>query len=88
MALARMFELLEFQHTAARRRLPNVRGNIGKMGKVSTHSRPKAAARRCVKLWAKSEVSTHSRPKAAAPLVERLQSAREVSTHSRPKAAA
>ena len=58
---------VEFQHTAARRRLPIVRGHCMRNGFVSTHSRPKAAASH----WAsrpstKSIVSTHSRPKAAA----------------------
>ena len=34
-----------FQHTAARRRLPTTFGDVFVLGVVSTHSRPKAAAK-------------------------------------------
>ena len=54
-----------FQHTAARRRLePD--GWTGAVAEVSTHSRPKAAAKFLKVGHAPTAVSTHSRPKAAA----------------------
>ena len=56
---------------------------------VSTHSRPKAAARLRVVFGAVADVSTHSRPKAAARrALAASADACRVSTHSRPKAAA
>ena len=63
--IGRASEAIQFQHTAARRRLGNSPpcGQHGKM--VSTHSRPKAAG--CsgwLTVW-RGRVSTHSRPKAA-----------------------
>ena len=55
-----------FQHTAARRRLPaHAIDDVGDV-KVSTHSRPKAAARKAPRCVGLLQVSTHSRPKAAA----------------------
>ena len=57
-------------------------------GKVSTHSRPKAAGRSHWHYFAEAFVSTHSRPKATG--LEAAQIVAEwlhVSTHSRPKAA-
>ena len=58
--------LVEFQHTAARRRLQTEIDSFYRQEKVSTHSRAKAAA--ADKFWADvaAFVSTHSRPKAAA----------------------
>ena len=60
--------LAQFQHTAARRRLPCLYALSNTPYAVSTHSRTKAAAgakaRRSTPLW----VSTHSRTKAAACL--------------------
>ena len=57
--------------------------------KVSTHSRPKAAANIPIILLCQlNRVSTHSRPKAAARRYIMPCVPRTVSTHSRPKAAA
>ena len=56
--------------------------------KVSTHSRPKAAARGAGCKIIFEEVSTHSRPKAAANGCTVRTIYGTVSTHSRPKAAA
>ena len=56
--------------------------------RVSTHSRPKAAAFDVVVDFSLKDVSTHSRPKAAAIQGGRLHGRADVSTHSRPKAAA
>ena len=58
------FQIL-FQLTAARRRLGIINRSRQKSPCVSTHSRPKAAGRRCCSFPAPSVVSTHSRPKAA-----------------------
>ena len=58
--------VLEFQHTAARRRLRVDYESFILALEVSTHSRAEAAAqRRCVECMAK-RVSTHSRAEAAA----------------------
>ena len=54
-----------FQHTAARRRLGGNPKQGGKEGKVSTHSRPKAAGAISMSNSGIDFVSTHSRPKAA-----------------------
>ena len=78
-----------FQHTAARRRLPDRRNRPARYARVSTHSRPKAAAGDDGGLGADDVgVSTHSRPKAAAFAHYVRRALGEVSTHSRPKAAA
>ena len=55
-----------FQHTAARRRLPDYQTEGDQTTYVSTHSRPKAAAAFKGDSSLNGEVSTHSRPKAAA----------------------
>ena len=55
-----------FQHTAARRRLPPEKQKALAVVRVSTHSRPKAAAGLDCLLTLTYRVSTHSRPKAAA----------------------
>ena len=55
-----------FQHTAARRRLPAIFLASLVLRAVSTHSRPKAAARGFFTTSDRKTVSTHSRPKAAA----------------------
>ena len=55
-----------FQHTAARRRLPVALSDVYGKLKVSTHSRPKAAAHEPLQRRQYEDVSTHSRPKAAA----------------------
>ena len=63
--LVRRFLLSGFQHTAARRRLGfNAHAYCFSIT-VSTHSRPKAAGPRRIRLHPKQLVSTHSRPKAA-----------------------
>ena len=54
-----------FQHTAARRRLAQVKGRASRKICVSTHSRPKAAGRLIDVHLRGLIVSTHSRPKAA-----------------------
>ena len=77
-----------FQHTAARRRLLPIALNRCDDSKVSTHSRPKAAADGNLPRDILAIVSTHSRPKAAADLRLVGQVKTNVSTHSRPKAAA
>ena len=57
----------QFQHTAARRRLPYKPKTVIVPDVVSTHSRPKAAALDVVNVISNLlGVSTHSRPKAAA----------------------
>ena len=53
-----------FQHTAARRRL-QTNDETGNGNRVSTHSRPKAAALQYARRNRRGNVSTHSRPKAA-----------------------
>ena len=55
-----------FQHTAARRRLPMLATGLTAQARVSTHSRPKAAAPFFCEFSLLLKVSTHSRPKAAA----------------------
>ena len=55
--------------------------------RVSTHSRPKAAAEQKTDFDIYENVSTHSRPKAAAERFLKRAEALLVSTHSRPKAA-
>ena len=54
-----------FQHTAARRRLGQIRHFLHGLHHVSTHSRPKAAGLLIVQTLLRYSVSTHSRPKAA-----------------------
>ena len=56
---------VQFQHTAARRRLAALHKPAPVVGRVSTHSRPKAAGRGSLPVSQGSAVSTHSRPKAA-----------------------
>ena len=58
--------MTKFQHTAARRRLPDGFGGYNTLTQVSTHSRPKAAATMTEAEQKAAIVSTHSRPKAAA----------------------
>ena len=60
------FMPLQFQHTAARRRLLSALNWRERYFLVSTHSRPKAAAHNYFPELITSPVSTHSRPKAAA----------------------
>ena len=78
----------EFQHTAARRRLPESMLRHVRFENVSTHSRPKAAAITLLRNHRSVYVSTHSRPKAAAFMPPKDPIKLCVSTHSRPKAAA
>ena len=78
---------IEFQHTAARRRLAAVLFGFEIKVDVSTHSRPKAAGNLKAGIWEIPIVSTHSRPKAAGPNNRRDGRFLLVSTHSRPKAA-
>ena len=77
-----------FQHTAARRRLLKLAGEMSQARNVSTHSRPKAAAIIGYATLGGRLVSTHSRPKAAAQVIKKYRNHYDVSTHSRPKAAA
>ena len=56
---------LQFQHTAARRRLVQSSAQNRNEVDVSTHSRPKAAGAGTGNTLTALEVSTHSRPKAA-----------------------
>ena len=56
---------MQFQHTAARRRLIQTVLQMGLREFVSTHSRPKAAEPSLRKNIFLMGVSTHSRPKAA-----------------------
>ena len=67
----------KFQHTAARRRLPSMRVKFGKRFLVSTHSRPKAAAKFPYYFDEVKAVSTHSRPKAAATRLAMAEIRRE-----------
>ena len=60
-----------FQHTTARRRLPQARKKLKQNGIVSTHNRPKAAAVYYAPNMEEVAVSTHNRPKAAASLNEK-----------------
>ena len=78
-----------FQHTAARRRLrPRVLGGIGH-GLVSTHSRPKAAARPApCRRPARSRFNTQPPEGGCMTMSEWEELISAVSTHSRPKAAA
>ena len=64
-AVVRVVAHLLFQLTAARRRLVDRYAVCAHAGRVSTHSRPKAAGRCLSHLPAIPAVSTHSRPKAA-----------------------
>ena len=82
-----MYAFIEFQHTAARRRLGEAIRDLTPILSVSTHSRPKAAGFSNRYAAATSSVSTHSRPKAAGVCNSRRLSFYAVSTHSRPKAA-
>ena len=77
-----------FQHTAARRRLRIY--DLKQQGHkiVSTHSRPKAAAKNKFEVNANGVVSTHSHPKVAADNLRADYPEVAVSTHSHPKAAA
>ncbi len=81
--------LLEFQHTAARRRLPRFWLSSKLRSSVSTHSRAEAAAAPEYRDQNHPyDVSTHSRAEAAALI--RLLDCQHlmVSTHSRAEAAA
>ena len=61
-----------FQHTAARRRLPSICIRAWTNSIVSTHSRPKVAAKHGITSQIKTHVSTHSHPKVAAESRESL----------------
>ena len=78
----------EFQHTAARRRLPQHVVYDKHLSGVSTHSRAKAAANFPIMVAYCYLVSTHSRAKAAAFGDDEVVFILGVSTHSRAKAAA
>ena len=78
----------QFQHTAARRRLPGLGATRTIEGSVSTHSRTKAAASIYPFTGSANRVSTHSRTKAAALKNRPKAVYYDVSTHSRTKAAA
>ena len=78
---------MQFQHTAARRRLGVYEKGKQLGDKVSTHSRPKAAGKVYMDISKIKPVSTHSRPKAAGFVQPKFPFLLPVSTHSRPKAA-
>ena len=65
-----MNDKVEFQHTAARRRLGQYRRVQRVCFRVSTHSRPKAAGTMDGYAACEGDVSTHSRPKAAGRYLE------------------
>ena len=80
--------LLQFQHTAARRRLRNALAremNISLFQHTAARRRLPWSLISTFLFWS---VSTHSRPKAAAGQDIAALKAAVVSTHSRPKAAA
>ena len=84
------FIQMKFQHIAARRRLGGFGGNVGAAGRVSTHSRPKAAGgcRSAFQVASFMEEFQHTaarRRLVFPPDCQIYQSG--VSTHSRPKAA-
>ncbi len=67
---------VEFQHTAARRRLELEDLVLSMEFQVSTHSRPKAAGNASQWRFDRAFVSTHSRPKAAGPVASSFISTR------------
>ena len=77
-----------FQHTAARRRLQNLKAKRMKKILVSTHSRAEAAAVWDGTKYTADSVSTHSRAEAAAIGQGVFLHNTQVSTHSRAEAAA
>ena len=78
----------EFQHTAARRRLPEPAPTVNLLRLVSTHSRPKAAAKEG-QITLEALMFQHTAARRRLPVVKFLLGfASRVSTHSRPKAAA
>ena len=79
---------MQFQHTAARRRLLKYNPAIIKMFDVSTHSRPKAAALIYIKLNQSTKFQHTAARRRLRRGLRRLRPHRPVSTHSRPKAAA
>ena len=80
---------LKFQHTAARRRLRQLIAQYQHKRKVSTHSRPKAAATSYA-VTHRRQRSFNTQPPEGGCAVQRWRNftATFVSTHSRPKAAA
>ena len=75
-----------FQHTAARRRLPDRLHRLRYSHSFNTQ--PPEGGWKCLKgLLIRGWVSTHSRPKAAVLVLNPQTGATDVSTHSRPKAA-
>ena len=80
------FHSIQFQHTAARRRLLFAQP-ISFSSIVSTHSRSKATVFQSIKAFSVPNiVSTHSRPKATVLFIIISSKFKYVSTHSRPKA--
>ena len=78
----------KFQHTAARRRLLYSSYLFAKYSAVSTHSRPKAAAK-CSGLLTGCKLSFNTQPPEGGCITaQKDEIKRLVSTHSRPKAAA
>ena len=71
-----------FQHTAARRRLPLLTPGGAQMLVVSTHSRPKAAAKGGALQPLAGAVSTHSRPKAAASVTRGMMKCLRMFQHT------
>ena len=77
-----------FQHTAARRRLPNHRLKTDRAGIVSTHSRPKAAASVFLEPTFFLISFNTQPPEGGCIIGAKWEEINFVSTHSRPKAAA
>ena len=80
--------LLKFQHTAARRRLHLDLHLIEPDKHVSTHSRPKAAAKACHHLAVKQRFQHTAARRRLRRHIFKHTIETMVSTHSRPKAAA
>ena len=78
----------EFQHTAARRRLPHCGPADAADADGFNTQPPEGGCLKPEEIQQRYTVSTHSRPKAAAFLRDVYDLWLEVSTHSRPKAAA
>ena len=79
-------QCLQFQHTAARRRLEPFT-TLSKDWKCFNTQPPEGGWNSCFAFARFDIVSTHSRPKAAGSISKNILLLSSVSTHSRPKAA-
>ena len=77
-----------FQHTAARRRLPEAVSLLKRKGIVSTHSRAEAAAYTTNKIKHRIASFNTQPPEGGCRIKSDSRAVLPVSTHSRPKAAA